>query len=86
MSFSEYFESFLKTTPMPGGSVSSRTTSPTPSMTSTSSITTVKRSVTSDPMGRGVAVLMNAPVREMLVTYSWMNWSKESNSLLIVSR
>ncbi len=29
---------------------------------------------------------MNTPVREMFVTYSWMNASNDSNSLLIVTR
>jgi len=38
------------------------------------------------PTGKGVLVFTNAPEREMLVTYSSMNWANESNSLLIVTR
>ena len=38
------------------------------------------------PIGSGVCGRMNTPVREMFVTYSWMNASNDSNSLLIVTR
>jgi hypothetical protein len=44
------------------------------------------RDVLAVPTGSGVFVLMKTPLREMFVMYSWMNWSKESNSLLIVTR
>ncbi len=58
---------------MPGGSVSTRTTSPSPSIDSTSSMITLKRRFTVVPTGSGCFVLMKTPVREMFVTYSWMN-------------
>ena len=82
----EYAESSRKTTPMPGGLASTRTTSPTPSMVSMSSMITVNRRFTRVPMASGCCDLMNTPVREMFVTYSWMNASNDSNSLLIVTR
>src|SRR5690606_30116191 len=70
----------------PLGSSCTRTTVPSPSMVSMSSMMTVNRRFTSVPMGSGSFVLMKTPVAEMLVTYSWMNWSNESNSLLMVTR
>ena len=47
---------------------------------------TVNRRFTRVPMASGVVDLMKTPVREMFVTYSWMNASNDSNSLLIVTR
>src|SRR6516225_10640362 len=51
-----------------------------------SSMITVNRRFTRVPMGSGCCDLMNTPVREMFVTYSWMKASNDSNSLLIVTR
>ncbi len=50
----EYADSSRKTTPIPGGSFSTRTTSPMPSMVSMSSMMTVKRRFTRVPMASGV--------------------------------
>src|SRR5215471_16630979 len=55
-------------------------------MVSMSSMMTVKRRFTCVPTFSGVVDLMNTPVREMFVTYSWMKASNDSNSLLMVSR
>src|SRR5689334_844873 len=73
-------------TPIPGGSSWTRTTSPTPSTVSMSSMMTVKWRFTFVPTASGVFERMNTPEREMFVTYSLMNASYDSNSLLIVTR
>src|SRR5882672_9157633 len=71
---------------MPGGSCCTRTTSPTPSIVSMSSMMTVNLRFTFVPIGSGCLLFTNTPVREMFVTYSWMKASNDSNSLLIVTR
>jgi hypothetical protein len=47
---------------------------------------TVKRRFTFVPTASGVLLRTKTPVREMLVTYSLMNASYDSNSLLMVTR
>jgi len=71
---------------MPLGFESTRTTSPTPSIVSTVSVMTEKHRFTFVPIGSGDCVRTKTPVFEMFVTYSWMNASNDSNSLLMVSR